>query len=401
MPEETTTTVPYVPELPPELVGDPRAPFLVDPGDDTVDLPIAQRSFDPLSVAIRPELVAAATAAVQESTVAFDLAQRQLAEQAASVADLTAQLAKVEKGSREAVAKASAARADLLERAVTAYMVGDMDQRLALLDTDDMVDLGVARNYVGVIVDTNERLLHRYQQLRSSLDRDQVRLADDLAQATVDLSPRRESATVAFAELLDRFQALQAYQAGAQAYVDGFVFPVAGDVEFIDSWGYPRMTGTSSAHWHQGTDIFAAHGTPLIASENGVLTNIGVGSLGGNKLWVRGDSGTEYYYAHLSAFAEGVVEGRPVRAGEVVGYVGDTGNAKGTSPHLHFEIHPSGGDAVNPYPLLKAAYGNRPMVKATAPVSIPPAIPVAPAPGTPPDAPVAPVAPPAAIIAGG
>jgi murein DD-endopeptidase MepM/ murein hydrolase activator NlpD len=173
----------------------------------------------------------------------------------------------------------------------------------------------------------------------------------------------------AFDAVLSASQELAAYEAGAHAYVDGFVFPVAGPVEFIDSWGYPRMMGSPSAHWHQGTDIFATAGTPLVASENGVLERVGNASLGGIKLWVVGESGNEYYYAHLSAFAEGVVEGKRVRAGEVIGYVGDTGNARGTSPHLHFEIHPDGLGPANPYPLLKAAYGARPMARAIAPTT--------------------------------
>ncbi len=364
----TTTTLPFVPTIPPDLAADPRAPFLVDPGPgDGADIPIAQNSFDPLSVAVRPELVAAAAEAVAVATTAMNDAQRGVTEQAATVAGLTDQLGAMEASERAAVAAAASARKELLDRAVTAYMVGDLDQRLALLDTDDMVDMGVARNYVGVVGAGNERLVRRYAELQRGLDRTQAELADDLATATVELQTRTTAARTAFTDLLGEVQELQAYQAGAQAYINGFVFPVAGDVEFIDSWGFPRMTGTPSAHWHQGTDLFAAYGTPLIASENGVLSGIGVGSLGGNKLWVNGDSGTEYYYAHLSAFAPGIAEGRRVRAGEVVGYVGDSGNARGTSPHLHFEIHPGGIGPVNPYPILKAAYGNRPMVKATAP----------------------------------
>lgn len=378
-----TTTVPFVPTLPPELAADPRAPFLVDPGPgDGVDVPIAQHSFDPLSIAVRPELVEQAEAAVDAATIALMDRQRSVAEQAAEVTGLTAELAEVEASGREAITAAASARRELLDRAVTAYMVGDLDQRLALLDSADLVDLGVARNYVGVVGAQNERLVRRYEQLSQVLDEDQARLADDLAQAGKDLEARTLEAQAAFEELTAKVEELQAYQAGAQAYIDGFVFPVAGDVEFIDSWGFPRMTGTPSAHWHQGTDIFATYGTPLIAAENGVLTNIGVGSLGGNKLWVKGASGTEYYYAHLSAFAPDVAEGKPVRAGELVGYVGDTGNAKGTSPHLHFEIHPGGIGPVNPYPILKAAYGNRPVARATVPTTVPvaPAPTVAPAP---------------------
>src|SRR3546814_12499600 len=75
--------------------------------------------------------------------------------------------------------------------------------------------------------------------------------------------------------------------------------------------------------------------------------------LGGTKIWVKGESGTYYYYAHLSAFAEGMHDGKLVEPGEVIGFVGDTGNARGGPPHLHFQIHPDGGAPVNPSPLLK------------------------------------------------
>jgi murein DD-endopeptidase MepM/ murein hydrolase activator NlpD len=356
--------------IPPELAGDPRAPFLVDPGPgDGADIPIAQNSFDPLSVAVRPELVSAATAAVDAATAVLTEAQRQVVEQTATVTALTSELAAVEGRSRAAVSAAAEARKELLDRAVTAYLVGDLDERLALMDSDDVVDMGVARNYVGAVAGSTRDLVERYERARDGLSRDQAQLADDLAAATTEMEQRTTAARAAWDHLLEKVQELQAFQAGAQAYIDGFVFPVAGDVEFIDSWGYPRMSGTPSAHWHQGTDVFAAYGTPLIASENGVLARIGVGSLGGNKLWVNGDSGTEYYYAHLAAFAPGITEGQRVRAGEVVGYVGDTGNARGTSPHLHFEVHPGGLGPVNPYPILKAAYGNRPVARATAPTT--------------------------------
>lgn len=379
-----TTTVPYVPSIPPELEGDPRVPFLVDPGPaDGADIPIAQHSFDPLSVSVRPELVAEAAEAVRLATTLLEATQADVLEAAAEVTRRTAELDELGSESRAAVEAAAAARKQLIERAVTAYVVGDLEGRLASLQVDDMVDLGVARNYVGVVVDGNQRLVNRYERLRRGLSRDQADLTEQLAVARVDLAEATDAVVPAFENLTERVRELEAYQAGAQAYIGGFVFPVAGDVEFIDSWGYPRMTGTASEHWHQGTDVFAQYGTPLIAAENGVLERVGVGSLGGNKLWVRGESGVEYYYAHLAAFAPGVADGRPVRAGEVVGYVGDTGNARGTSPHLHFEIHPGGVGPINPYPVLKAAYGNRPTQRATAPVTAPVAAapPPAPQPG--------------------
>ena len=144
----------------------------------------------------------------------------------------------------------------------------------------------------------------------------------------------------------------------------------------------------------------------MVASENGTLDGVGSGTLGGIKLWVNGESGNEYYYAHLAAYAADVRDGKKVRAGEVIGYVGDTGNAKGTSPHLHFEIHPDGAGPANPFPLLKAAYGNRPVVRAVVPTAPPTTAPptgAAPTGAAPiePAAPEAPVEPPADTVAGG
>ncbi len=387
VPSGPTTTVPvppYLPPLPPELIGDPRVPFLVDPGPgDGVDVPVAQNSFDPLSVLIRPELVERAQEAVDAATASIASLREQLADQGRQVNDLNARLEVLDGGLKDTIATAAEARKDLLEHAVTAYMVGDMDHRLAVLNSGDMVDHGVARSYVQSVVDGNERLLRRYQDAKRGLSRNQAAMAEELGQARADLAALTSEVAPAFDELLSRIEELAAYEAGAQAYIDGFVFPVAGDVEFIDSWGYPRMSGTASAHWHQGTDIFATAGTPLIASENGVLDRIGSGTLGGNKLWIVGESGTEYYYAHLSGFTPGIKDGMAVRAGEVVGYVGDTGNARGTSPHLHFEMHPDGIGPANPYPLLKAAYGNRPVAPAVGPApTVSPAPTAAPVPTT-------------------
>jgi murein DD-endopeptidase MepM/ murein hydrolase activator NlpD len=144
------------------------------------------------------------------------------------------------------------------------------------------------------------------------------------------------------------------FRAGSAIYIDGVVFPVQGDVEvpLIDSYGFARMTGTPDEHWHEGIDIFAPTGTALVAAERGVVSNIGTGRLGGARLWLRGESGTDWYYAHLSGFAPGLANGQVVEAGDLLGYVGTSGNAVGTPPHLHMQVHPGGGDPVNPYPLL-------------------------------------------------
>ena len=100
----------------------------------------------------------------------------------------------------------------------------------------------------------------------------------------------------------------------------------------------------------------APHGTPLLAVEQGVLFRLGTGRLGGIKLWLLGESGAAYYYAHLSGYSELAEEGAFVQAGDVIGFVGNTGNAISTPPHLHLEVHPTAtGRAVNPFPLMRQA----------------------------------------------
>jgi len=89
-----------------------------------------------------------------------------------------------------------------------------------------------------------------------------------------------------------------------------------------------------------------------VAIADGTLFRVGWNRLGGWRLWLRDNAGTDYYYAHLDAFAAAAREGARVAAGTVIGYVGDSGDAKGTSPHVHFEIHPGGGGPVRPYPIV-------------------------------------------------
>jgi len=131
-------------------------------------------------------------------------------------------------------------------------------------------------------------------------------------------------------------------------------FPMQGKCWFGDTWHDPRSGGRK----HEGTDLIGAAGLAIYAVANGTITRTYEGlALGGKSLRLTAPDGTYYFYAHLDSFAPGIGAGVAVRAGQVIGYNGATGNAH--EPHLHFEIHPGGGAAVNPYPYLKAIDGCR------------------------------------------
>jgi murein DD-endopeptidase MepM/ murein hydrolase activator NlpD len=128
----------------------------------------------------------------------------------------------------------------------------------------------------------------------------------------------------------------------------GFICPVApGVTAYVNSWGDPRPGGRI----HVGTDMMGSRDTPLLAVADGTI-RLGESVLGGNTVWLYSDHGTAYFYAHLDYFVSGQVSGQRVTKGTVIGYMGDTGDPAPGAYHLHFEIHPNGGGAVNPYPTL-------------------------------------------------
>lgn len=133
-------------------------------------------------------------------------------------------------------------------------------------------------------------------------------------------------------------------------------FPIAGKTNFSHDWGFPRYTPTP--HLHQGTDLFADFGVPVVSSEAGKVIQKGATGAGGISVWLRGDSGMGYYYAHMQSWARDLQVGQRIEKGYVIGFVGNSGNAAGGPPHIHFEMHPGGGPgtpARDPKPFLDDA----------------------------------------------
>lgn len=129
----------------------------------------------------------------------------------------------------------------------------------------------------------------------------------------------------------------------------GYAFPVAGKHDYSDTFGAPR----SDVPVHVGNDIFASFGTPIVAVADGRIYRVGTLPISGNRLWLRDKKGYRYFYCHLSDFAAAAYNGADVHAGEVIGFVGNTGDAEPTPPHLHFEVHMPDGAVVDPNPYLQ------------------------------------------------
>jgi murein DD-endopeptidase MepM/ murein hydrolase activator NlpD len=121
----------------------------------------------------------------------------------------------------------------------------------------------------------------------------------------------------------------------------------------VDTWGAPRSGGRR----HKGIDIFGKRGIKIRSTTEGVVTSVGENRLGGRCVWVMGPGGYLHYYAHLDNYGN-VKPGLRIHAGHFVGIVGNSGNAKGTPPHLHYGIYKLVSGACNPYPLLKPRNGD-------------------------------------------
>lgn len=364
----TSTTDPAV-TLPPvgETTTTTAAPDPEDPsGTEEVEaepVPVVEDTVPPrpvgagvvgaqVGVVVRQQLRVAKGQAMKLAA-AYDRVRTGVLTLEAELDALESSLTSLAVGDRAAVRRVEIARRQFEARAANAVVRGGVDDFSRYVATDDPNDLAVARTLLDTVLAADRVAVAEYLRAKEEVDAELVRTAERLVDGRLALeTARAELVATRRAHVAAQFN-VAVLEAGSEIVIHGFAFPVGDPHSFWDSFGAPRMMGTSYAHAHQGTDIMAPAGTPLLAAERGIITKMGSDVLGGTKIWVKGESGTYYYYAHLSAFAPGMVNGLVVDAGTVIGYVGDTGNARGGAPHLHFEIHPDGGAAVNPYPLLK------------------------------------------------
>lgn len=290
---------------------------------------------------------------------------------------LQEELAQVEQEVRRVRGRQHAARASLQRRVVAAYRAPYTDLALATAVLD-APDAKIALRRADLMSRLTVHAAHEVTDMREAATRQvaglrQRRIIESGARGAADSQRQQaERLTAALAQAadevrdakagLEKARARQRAAAAAAARaarsapigaaaplpaVDGKVCPVAGPHGFIDSWGFPRSGGRR----HQGVDMFAQHGTPLVAVADGVVRRVYSNRLGGLSIDLVDTDGNRYYYAHLSAAS--ARDGQSVRAGDVIGAVGQTGNARGTPPHLHWQFHPDGGPPVNPYALAR------------------------------------------------
>ncbi len=251
---------------------------------------------------------------------------------------------------------------NLVTSAFTATSIQDLITSRALYDAATTRDLNQL-DQLAAVSRQMDRLSDELTVKEAEVEQLKVEhqaVVEDLAEIQSRATAAHDNAKAKYAKAYRAYKAELARQAAAAAarasggaagigsQTKGVACPVAGSTYFINSWGYPRSGGRT----HKGTDMMAAYNTPLVAMNSGHV-RLNKHSLGGIQVYVYGDDGITYYYAHMSKWASGLNSGQRVSKGQLIGYVGDSGNARGT-PHLHLGMI-AGGVYVNPYPTVRAA----------------------------------------------
>lgn len=286
---------------------------------------------------------------VDVATGELELLGERIAETQAAVDGLSAHVAAL-------TGEALRAEEALRIRAIAAYKLGTNDVLPLLLGADGTDVIDRARLLLSLDRRDRETIEQaaaaraaersRRAELTAALDAleaDQARAAELSALLDAELARAAETERV----LVTRGQRQRRIDRPGQRGI--YACPIAAPFRFRDTWGFPRSGGRK----HKGTDVYGVMGAEVYAMTGGVVVRHSLSRLGGVGLYLRGDDGVVYYYAHLQATV--AVPGQRVEAGDLVARNGDTGNAKGGAPHVHLQTHPRGGAPVNPYPVAAAA----------------------------------------------
>lgn len=351
---------PSPPSLPPSPVPEAEGDATLDEAPDASVTPPAAPEVPPPPTPEEVELQRVIDQRLVAARVALGTAELRLVETRAAVASLDERLGTARARVPSAVAEAARSADGLAESkdrmrrwAIALYAGHSIAPVNFVLGAESFNDLPRRLSLARGGASAAQRDVRAQRQALRAADADTRAAADEVNGLQSALAMARQSASRADDDVARWEENVAALAAGQDVAVAAVAFPVAGANRFADTFGAPRMTGTRFSHSHQGVDIFAGPGTPVVAFERGVLARVGTDLLGGRKLWLVGQSGTRYYYAHLQEYAPGVADGLVVEAGQLLALVGNTGNALRTPHHLHFEIRPGGGDAVNPTPLLR------------------------------------------------
>jgi murein DD-endopeptidase MepM/ murein hydrolase activator NlpD len=319
-------------------------------------------------------------AQLEDATKEYDTAVNRLYELQDTLDSLGASLTDLER-------QLAIARVAAQEVAVQRYMYSDSEQS-TLFQASTFDDVSLRSSYLDRLSREGSDVILRMYGLQESFEQQQAAVTEAVAEqeatnaeleaVAADIMSQLDEANKAYDDIVAAYNTREeaarkareeaARRAAAAAATTtttttttappsgstppppsgSLVCPVDGAVSFTDTWGAPRSGGRT----HEGVDMLASRGTHVVAIESGKIRKLGNGGLGGITVWITGNSGDQYYYAHLDGWVDGLHAGQTVTAGELIGYVGNTGNARYTVTHLHFEYHPGGGHAVNPTPLV-------------------------------------------------
>ena len=294
--------------------------------------------------------MAAAQARLDESTAKIEAARTELEETRRRAAGVRSRMAEITK-------KNERLQQVVITRARDLYMSGRGEMLEALFGAESFGELTDAAEMLSTIsLDDSDAFIELARakaellKLQQDLDAEEALELDTYEEVVEESKKQQElfdSIAADYERLQDRITpaAPSAPSAARVRASGGMACPVAGPVSFTDTWGAPRSGGRS----HEGTDMMAGYGTPVVAIVSGTITYSSYNGSGGYMIFLSGSDGNQYWYMHNQQNM--VSSGAQVSVGQQIATVGDTGNATGT-PHVHFEYHPGGGGPVNPYPLL-------------------------------------------------